>query len=120
MPGAAPPPTPGLVLHLAEDAYQGDAQFTVAVDGRQLTPAQAVTALYKAGASQAFSFKDLFTAGTHDVAVSFVNDLYRGTPATDRNLYVKSADYGGVALVGAAASMYSNGTQHFSMLVHPS
>jgi hypothetical protein len=118
-----PPPlaaTPALVLHLTEDAYQGDAQFTVAVDGRQLAPAQAVTTLNKTGAAQAFSFKDLFSAGTHDVAVSFTNDLYRGTPATDRNLYVKGAEYGGVALVGAAASMYSSGTQHFSMLVHPS
>ncbi len=119
-PGAAPLSTPGLVLHLAEDAYQGDAQFTVAVDGHQLVPAQAVTALNGAGASQAFSFINLFSAGTHDVAVSFVNDLYRGTPETDRNLYIKSAEDGGVALVGAAAAMYSNGTQHFSMLVHSS
>jgi len=105
------------VLYLAEDAYQGDAQFTVAVDGRQLGPAQAVTASNAAGGSQAFSFKDLFSAGTHDVAVSFTNDLYNGTPGTDRNLYIKGADYGGTALPGAAAAMYGNGTHHISMLV---
>ena len=119
-PGVAPPPptTPaGLVLHLAEDAYQGDAQFTVAVDGRQLGPAQAVTASNATGSAQAFSFKDLFSAGTHDIAVSFINDLYRGTSATDRNLYIKGADYGGTAIPGSAVAMYSNGTQHISMLV---
>ena len=119
-PGAAPA-TPassaGLVLHLAEDAYEGDARFTVAVDGRQLGPAQAVTASNASGGSQAFSFKDLLSAGMHDIAVSFINDLYRGTSATDRNLYVKGADYAGAAIPGAATALYSNGTQHLSMLV---
>ena len=30
------------------------------------------------------------TPGTHDVAVSFLNDAYAGTATTDRNLYVNA------------------------------
>ena len=115
-PGVVTAPS-GLVLHLAEDAYQGNAQFTVAVDGHQLGLAQAVTALNSASGSQAFNFSNLLGAGTHDLAVTFTNDLYGGVAGTDRNLYVKDASYGGTAISGADTAMYSNGTQHYAFAV---
>ena len=106
-----------LGLSLSEDAYQGDAQFTVAVDGNTIGGAQTVTALHSNGASQDFSFSQALTAGTHDVAVSFLNDAYGGSGATDRNLYVNGISVNGTAVGGAAAALYSTSTQHFAVNV---
>ena len=83
---AIPSPVTGsgsdtLVLGIAEDAYLGDAQFTVAVDGRQLGGTFTATALHATGASQPFAFKGDFGAGQHAVAVRFLNDAYAGTAA---------------------------------------
>ena len=105
-----------LVLQLSEDAYQGDAQFTVAVDGKALGPAQSVTALHASGASQNFAFSPAIAAGTHDVAVSFLNDAYGGSPAMDRNLYVGAILVNGAAAPGAAGSLFATSTQHFSVV----
>jgi len=106
-----------LVLQLSEDAYQGDAQFTVSVDGKTLGAAQAVNASHAAGAVQNFAFAQAMTAGTHDVAVSFLNDAWGGTAATDRNLYVNAIDANGAALPGTAATLMTTSTQHFSLTV---
>jgi uncharacterized protein (TIGR01370 family) len=86
-----------LVLNMSEDAYKGDAQFTVSVDGNQLGGVFTTTALHSAGQSQGFTFKGDFGAGQHTVAVNFLNDAYGGTAATDRNLYVNGVSYGGTA-----------------------
>ena len=110
-------PTGTLVLHLSEDAYEGDAQFAVAVDGTVLGPAQSVTALHANGASQNFAFNPTIAAGTHDVAVSFLNDAWGGTATTDRNLYVDAILVNGGATAGTAASLFTTSTQHFSVVV---
>lgn len=110
-------PAAPLVLQLSEDAYLGDAQFTVTVDGKTLEPAQAVTASHRNGATQEFGFAQAMTAGTHDVAVSFLNDAYGGSAATDRNLYVDAICANGVAMAGTAATFLSASTQHFSVVV---
>ena len=113
VPAPAPTPAATLVLHLSEDAYQGDAQFTVAIDGTQLGGVQSVTALHGAGKSQAFSFG--VAAGPHSVAVSFVNDAWGGTAAMDRNLYVDGIDYAGTAVAGASAPLFSAGAARFAV-----
>ena len=46
-----------LVVTVNEDAYQGDAQFTVSVDGTQVGGTQTTTALRGSGQTQAFTFK---------------------------------------------------------------
>jgi hypothetical protein len=110
--------SPGLItVSLAEDAYQGNAQFIVSVDGVQLGAAQQVSALHSQGASEAFTFEDALAAGTHDVAVSFINDLYAGTPTTDRNLYVTGVSYDSTPQSGGAATLLGNGGDHFSLVV---
>ncbi len=92
-------PTDTLVLGLSEDAYQGDALFTVSVDGRQLGGAQSVTALHSSGQSEYFTFTGAFGPGTHTVAVSFLNDAYGGSASADRNLYIDSATLDGAITV---------------------
>jgi len=114
---AASKPASTLTLLLAEDAYQGDAQYSVAVDGKPLGSGGTVTALNSLGQSQAVSLSSTLSAGTHDVAVSFLNDAWGGTPSTDRNLYVKGIEVNGVPSSGAVASLYSAGTAHFQVIV---
>ncbi len=105
-----------LVLTLAEDAFQGDAQASVAIDGKTLNARPlTVIAQRNAGQSETFTFKGTFGASAHDLAVSFLNDAYRGTPATDRNLYVNGASYDGISPRPAAAALYSAGTTRFTI-----
>ena len=105
-----------LVLTLAEDAYQGNAQANVAIDGKLLTAQPiTVTALQGSGQIEDFTFKGTFGSGAHDLGMSFINDAYGGTPATDRNLYLDGASYDGIAPRPASAVFDSAGTQHFTI-----
>ena len=87
------------------------------MDGKTLGPAQSVTALHAYGAAQTFGFAPAMAAGTHDVAVSFTNDAYGGTAATDRNLYVNAVIVNGAAVPGAAVTLLNASTQHFSVVI---
>lgn len=98
-----------MTVHLSEDTYKGDAQFTIQVDGKAVSSGTA-TASHAAGKTQDVVIENL-SLGAHDVAVTFVNDAWDGTAATDRNLYVNSIDFNGHSTPGAA--LYSAGTQHF-------
>lgn len=102
-----------LVLNVSEDAYAGDAAFTVSIDGNQVGGAQTATASHASGGSQDVTISGSWGPGSHVVSVSFINDLYRGTPATDRNLYVNTLTYDGSATVTDAALM-SNGARNFT------
>ncbi len=112
-----------LVVTLAEDTFQGDAQANIAIDGKMLTVQPVtfiaqpltVTALNSAGQSEAFTFKGSFGSGAHDLAVSFLNDAYGGTPITDRNLYVNGASFNGISFSPAAAALDTTGTTHFTI-----
>lgn len=106
-----------LVLTLSEAAYEGDALASIAIDGQTLTAEPiAVTALESAKQSQVFTFKGDFGSGAHDLAVSFVNDAWGGTSATDRNLFVFDASYNGIESRPSEADLYSAGTARFTLL----
>ncbi|MBV8578816.1 MAG: hypothetical protein JOZ58_27750 [Acetobacteraceae bacterium] len=109
----AAPDTNDLTLHLSEDAWNGDAQFQVSVDGKVVTTPDVVTALHSAGGVENFTISGL-SPGSHDIGVTFLNDAYGGTPSTDRNLYVNSIDYGSHHFA-TNAELYSDGTQHFTV-----
>jgi len=108
-------PADVLTVNLSEDSYQGDAQFILFLDGKQVTTAQSVTASHSSGGSQACTFSGNFGAGSHTVGVQFTNDAYGGSCSTDRNLYVNSVCVNGSTLAGSSASLYSNGTSNFSI-----
>jgi len=107
-----------VVFNLSEDYWQGDAQATISVDGKQLGGLQTVTASHVLGQNQAISFLVPLSAGPHTASVAFVNDAWGGTVATDRNLYVDSIDLGTQHLIVSAA-LYSNGVQSFSIPAAP-
>ena len=113
---AAAGPTTTINLHLAEDAWNGDAQYSLTLDGKAFGPNGTVTASNAQGQSQAVALQAAVAAGTHDLGVTFLNDSYGGTPTTDRNLYVKGFDVNGTPVPGAAATLLSNGTVHFQFV----
>ncbi len=120
-PTPIPPPAPGptilgsgvdtIALQVAEQAYQGDAQFTVSVDGVQVGGTQTATASKASGVSQVFDVEGSFGAGTHAVTVNFLNDLYGGSAAADRNLYVTGASFNNVAATNGTLSLMAGGPQ---------
>ena len=76
---------------------------------------QTTSASHAAGRSDDVILSNIVGAGAHDVAVTFLNDAYGGTPATDRNLYVNSADYHGQHIGSASATLFSAGTIHVTV-----
>jgi len=107
-----------IVFNLSEDAWQGDAQAYVTIDGQRLGGLQTVTALHKLGQTQKVSFLVPLSAGPHTASVAFVNDAWGGTAATDRNLYVDSIDLGARHVV-IGATLLSNGTRSFTIPAAP-
>ena len=102
-----------LVLKVSQDAYQGSAQYTVAVDGQQIGGTLTATALASAGLSDTVTVKGDWAAGAHAVTVTFLNDLYGGTADTDRNLHVDGASYNGTAVTGATLWLGDSGPAGF-------
>ena len=86
-----------LTLRLSEDAWRGDAQFKLAVDGELFGTPQTVFASHAKGEIQTFIFKGDFGPGQHKIAVTFTNDAYGGTPESDRNLHLQGVDLDGVS-----------------------
>jgi endoglucanase len=105
-PAPIPPPTPtptGLTVRVSEDAWNGDAQFKVLVDGNQVGGIQTATAHHGQGQWQDITLAGNFDSGAHNVRVEFLNDGWGGTSSMDRNLYVQSVDINGQHIAGSAA-----------------
>ena len=54
-----------------------------------------------------------FAAGPHRAEVTFLNDRYDGTAATDRNLFVASGTYNGSGVAAAQTALFSTGPASF-------
>jgi hypothetical protein len=103
-----------LVLKISQDAYQGSAQYTVSVDGKQVGGTFTASAWRSAGQSDTLTLKGDWGAGEHKVEVKFLNDAWGGTAATDRNLHVDGATYNGQAVAGAAKALMAEGAADFA------
>ncbi|MBL6081652.1 family 16 glycosylhydrolase [Belnapia sp. T18] len=108
-----------LVLKLTQDHWQGSAQYTVKVDGVQVGGTFTASALRGSGQFDTLTLKGNWAAGAHKVEVNFLNDGWGGTSDTDRNLYVESATYAGLAVGGAALNLGRSGAQSFSFTEQP-
>jgi hypothetical protein len=116
-----------LILRVAEDAYQGDVQFIVEVDGKQVGGIQTVRASHSDGGWEDIDFHGNFTDADH-ISISFINDAYAG-PEQDRNFYIDSIRLNGIVhagstaalhtttgtLVGTSAELFGTGTATFSV-----
>jgi hypothetical protein len=97
---------------MSEDAFLGDAQYTIAVDGVTVTTGT-VTTLHSSGASQEVTVG--LGGGSHQVTVRFLNDAY--VPGVgDRNLYVNYVKYDGVDQNATPTELYTTGNM-FSITV---
>ncbi|QRE78093.1 hypothetical protein F1D61_30700 [Methylobacterium aquaticum] len=103
-----------LLLKISQDAYNGNAQYTISVDGKQIGGVQTAKSLHGAGQSDLISVRGDWGQGDHDVAVKFLNDAWGGTDAKDRNLYVDSASYHGQDVPTAHLTLADNGAKHFT------
>lgn len=104
-----------LVLNISEDAWKGNAQYTVSVDGNQVGGILTAAASHAAGQSNMVTFNGTWGGGTHNVSVDYLNDAWGGTIFTDRNLYVTGASYDGVTASNANLSLYKTGTQSLTV-----
>ena len=104
-----------LALEISQDVYQGNAQFTVALDGQQVGDVLTASAFHSSGTSDTVNVLANLSPGQHTVTVNFLNDVYGGTPDTDRNLYVDSATYDGASVDGAAQTLFSSGPASFGI-----
>ena len=99
-----------VAVSVNEDAWMGNAQFMITLDGVQVGPVQSASVLHSSGDSQTFSFAADLGNSSHSVGVQFLNDAWGGTPDTDLNLYVQSVSVNGNVLPEGAQALYSNGT----------
>jgi hypothetical protein len=104
-----------LVLKITQDAYKGDAQYAVYVDGKQIGGTFTAKALHNSGQSDTLEIKGDWGVGNHTVGVKLLNDLYDGTPTTDRNVYVENATYNGSAVNGSYQYVNSVNTKSFAI-----
>ena len=93
-----------VTLHVSEDAWNGNAQFNVFVDGSQVGGTQTATASHAAGQWQDITVNGSFGSGPHTVGVQFLNDGWGGWSGADRNLYVQSIDINGQHIAGNTAT----------------
>jgi hypothetical protein len=98
-----------LQLQIREQAFQGDAQFTVSVDGVQVGGVQTATQSTTSPGPQVFTFDGDWGTGQHSVLVDFLNG------ATDRNLYVGGMSYDGVNYSDNVENLYGGGTASFQI-----
>ncbi len=98
-PTPTPTPTPTgqdtVTVRVSGDAYKGDPNFALTVNGRVVDSTNVVTADHGEGEWDTLVFKGDFNLdGTDRVGIQFTNDLYtRGVG--DRNLYVDSVTVNG-------------------------
>jgi hypothetical protein len=103
-----------LVLKISQDAWQGNATYTISVDGKQVGGTLTAGASHAAGLNDVITVKGNWGAGAHKVTVNFTNDAYGGSSATDRNLHVDGITFNGVALASGSADLNSNGPVDFA------
>jgi hypothetical protein len=103
-----------LMLKISQDAWQGNATYTISVDGKQVGGTLTAGASHAAGLDDVITVKGNWSAGAHKVTVNFTNDAYGGSSAADRNLHVDGITFNGVKLAGGTADLNSNGPVDFA------
>ena len=104
-----------LVLKITQDAYQGDSQYAVFVDGKQIGGTLTAKALHNSGQADTLEIKGDWGVGNHNVSVQLLNDLYGSSWDQDRNVWVESATYNGAAVANSKLSVASSTPQSLTI-----
>jgi hypothetical protein len=100
-----------LVLRIAQDYYQGSANYTVKIDGVLIGTEFTASAVHGSGQADELTIKGDWVVGLHSVTVELTNDFWGGTPQTDRNFYVESVTYNGAPVSGVNGLYVNAGGQ---------
>jgi hypothetical protein len=107
-------PADSLTLNLSEQAYQGNAEFELFIDGKQVSSPQVVSALNEASATQAFSFTGNLGAGKHTIGIDYLN-ADNGGSAGQRDLYINGIALNGATVFSGSKLESSNGMTTFTV-----
>ena len=101
-----------LELILTQDAYQGNAQFSMSLDG---TASSAITvspvALTSSAQAEMFSWSGSITDRAHEIGVTFLNDAWGGNASLDRNVHVMGVVYDNKDYLPSAVNLTNTGSQ---------
>ncbi|OYW09845.1 MAG: hypothetical protein B7Z53_02155 [Rhodospirillales bacterium 12-71-4] len=97
-----------LAFEVSQDAWNGNAEFQLYLDGVAIGGRQAAHVSHATGHGERYEILGDFDAGDHVLGIRFLNDAWGGSAAKDRNLYVDELSLNGDAVAGHAALM-SNG-----------
>ncbi|RAI59993.1 carbohydrate-binding domain-containing protein [Roseicella frigidaeris] len=103
-----------LVLKISQDAYQGSAQYTIAVDGIQVGDTLTAGAAYGTGSDTVTLLGD-FGDDAQTITVTFLNDAWGGSSDTDRNLHVDGLSLNGEEVDGTVATLGTTGSVDFTV-----
>ena len=103
-----------LTLLINQEAYLGDAQYIVRVDGVQIGGVLSASALRASEEVDTVTVLGNWSSGSHNVQVEFLYDAWGGSADTDRNLYLVGASYDGKDIIGASADLFRPGAASFS------
>jgi Ca2+-binding RTX toxin-like protein len=103
-----------LVLRIAQDYWQGDAQYAVFVNGVRYGGVLTASSLRDSGVTDTVTLRGTW-GRDNTLEVRFLNDLWGGAPDKDRNLIVQGMTLNGEELEGMAATRFSNGTLFFGI-----
>jgi hypothetical protein len=101
--------TDTLVLKVSESVYGAAAQFTVTVDGKPVGGTYQTTAIH-GWKSDTVTLSGDWDKGNHIVSINYLNDFK--DVGGDRNLFLDSATYDGVAVPNAKLNMWSKYDPH--------
>ena len=106
-----------LSLSISEDAWRGHARFDVLVDGTKVGATQTATAAHSNRATQDFEVRGTFAPGNHTLSLKYVNDVWGGSPDTDRNLHLDKASLDGTTVPGGTLMLLLlGGTQRIAFM----
>ncbi len=123
--GPATPPKPAgkelsfgsgpdtIVLKVTQDFWKENAKYTIAVDGKAIGGTLAAEALRGSATPDTITLKGDWGASP-TLSVSFINDGWGGSAATDRNLLLAGVSLNGTDL-GISTTFGTNGTKSFSL-----
>jgi Ca2+-binding RTX toxin-like protein len=101
-----------LVLKISQDFFDGNAQYTLKVNGAQVGGTLSAAAIKAYGQADTVTIKGDW-GSTVSLSATYLNDSWGPGEKANRNLHIDSAQLNGADLK-LAASLLSNGTQNFT------
>ena len=126
--GSSPATYAALVqLRVSERYWNGDARYTLSIDGLQVGGVYTAHASYITGQSEVVDIDTRLSAGQHTITVNYLNDAFGGTEDTDRDLFIDGTTVNGKLYSYLAnglpyrgtAALLTNGQVSYQVILDP-